>query len=84
MACADTDEEAYELGRNWYWQLGTSFGIAPATGKHLPATSPPAQQGARQQERNATRQVNVTPGGPVLEYEQAQETYRLSPATPTP
>src|SRR5207249_4343733 len=29
VSVADTDEEAYEQGRHFYWQLGTSFGIAP-------------------------------------------------------
>ena len=83
VACADTDEEAYELGRNWYWQLGTSFGIAPRHWQAPPGyLTRAAQQGARQQERNATRQVNVTPGGPVLEYEQAQETYQIVTGNP--
>ncbi len=83
VACADTDEEAYELGRNWYWQLGTSFGIAPRHWQAPPGyLTRAAQQGARQQERNATRQVNVTPGGPVLDYEQAQETYQIVTGNP--
>ncbi len=83
VACADTDEEAYELGRNWYWQLGTSFGIAPRHWQAPPGyLTRAAQQGARQQERNATRQVNVTPGGPVLEYDQAQATYQIVTGNP--
>ena len=48
VACADTDEEAYELGRNWYWQLGTSFGIAPRHWQAPPGyLTRAAQQGAR-------------------------------------
>ena len=83
VACADTDEEAYELGRNWYWQLGTSFGIAPRHWQAPPGyLTRAAQQGVRQQERNATRQVNVTPGGPVLDYEAAQETYQIVTGNP--
>ena len=29
VSVADTDEKAYEEGRNFFWQLGTSFGVAP-------------------------------------------------------
>ena len=83
IACADTDEEAYELGRHWYWQLGTSFGVAPRHWQAPPGyLTKAAVQGAIQQQRNASRQVDVTPGGPVLEYDQAQETYQVVTGNP--
>jgi Luciferase-like monooxygenase len=29
VSVADSDEEAYEQGKHFFWQLGTSFGVAP-------------------------------------------------------
>ena len=29
VSVADTDEKAYEEGRHFFWQLGTTFGVAP-------------------------------------------------------
>jgi alkanesulfonate monooxygenase SsuD/methylene tetrahydromethanopterin reductase-like flavin-dependent oxidoreductase (luciferase family) len=83
VCTADTDEQAYEAGKHFYWQLGTSFGLTP-----LPWQAPPgyisraAAQGPREQER--TRAASITPGGPRLSYEEAQATYQIvtgSPAT---
>ena len=34
---ADTDEQAYEAGKNLYWQLGISFGIVL---RHVPRSHP--------------------------------------------
>ena len=80
---ADTDEEAYEQGRNFYWQLGTSFGIVPRHWQAPPGyLSRAAEQGSRQQQRDASRRVNVTPGGPSLDYEEAQATYQIVTGNP--
>ena len=80
MSVADTDEQAYEEGKNFYWQLGTSFGVTPRHWQAPPGyISREAAQGQRQQ-RRAT--ANLTPGGPVLDYEDAQATYQIVTGNP--
>jgi alkanesulfonate monooxygenase SsuD/methylene tetrahydromethanopterin reductase-like flavin-dependent oxidoreductase (luciferase family) len=78
---ADSDERAYEEGKNFFWQLGTSFGVAPRHWQSPPGyLSRAAARGARQQRREATR--NVTPGGPALSYEEAHATYQIVTGSP--
>jgi alkanesulfonate monooxygenase SsuD/methylene tetrahydromethanopterin reductase-like flavin-dependent oxidoreductase (luciferase family) len=78
---ADSDERAYEEGKNFFWQLGTSFGVAPRHWQAPPGyLSRVAAQGPRQQRREATR--NVTPGGPSLSYEEAHATYQIVTGNP--
>lgn len=83
VCVADTDERAYEEGKHFYWQVGTSFGLTPPQWQAPPGyISRAAAQGAREQER--TRAAAITPGGPQLSYEEAQATYQIvtgSPAT---
>jgi alkanesulfonate monooxygenase SsuD/methylene tetrahydromethanopterin reductase-like flavin-dependent oxidoreductase (luciferase family) len=80
VCVADSDAQAYEEGKNFYWQLGTSFGVTPRHWQAPPGyLSLEATQGQRQQRRAA---ANITPGGPVLDYEQAQETYQIVTGTP--
>jgi hypothetical protein len=81
VSVADTDEEAYEQGRHFYWQLGTSFGIAPRQWLQ-PAgyVSRAARESRREQAR--TGAVNVTPGGPALSYEDAHATYQIVSGNP--
>ena len=75
---ADSDERAYEEGKNFFWQLGTSFGVAPRHWQSPPGyLSRAAAQGPRQQRRETTR--NITPGGPSLSYEEAHATLQISP-----
>ena len=88
---ADSDEKAYEEGKNFFWQLGTSFGIAPRHWQAPPGyLTRAATQGARQQQRNAdaTRNPppssprNITPGGPSVAYQEAHDTYQVITGTP--
>jgi alkanesulfonate monooxygenase SsuD/methylene tetrahydromethanopterin reductase-like flavin-dependent oxidoreductase (luciferase family) len=81
VSVADTDEQAYEEGKNFYWQLGTSFGVTPRHWQAPPGyISREAAQGQREQRRTAA--ANITPGGPVLDYEQAQATYQIVTGNP--
>jgi len=78
---ADSDELAYEEGKNFFWQLGTSFGVAPRHWQSPPGyLSRSASQGPRQQRREATR--NITPGGPNLDYEEAHATFQIVTGNP--
>lgn len=81
VSVADTDDEAYEEGRQFYWQLGTSFGIVP---RHW--LQPPGYmtREALQSRREAARigAVVVTPGGPMISYEQAHATYQVVSGNP--
>jgi alkanesulfonate monooxygenase SsuD/methylene tetrahydromethanopterin reductase-like flavin-dependent oxidoreductase (luciferase family) len=78
---ADSDERAYEEGKNFYWQLGTSFGVAPRHWQAPPGyLSRGAAQSARQQRRDSTR--SVTPGGPSLSYEEAHATHQIVTGNP--
>lgn len=81
VVVADSDERAYEEGKNFFWQLGTSFGVAPRHWQSPPGyLSRAASQGSRQQRRETTR--NVTPGGPSLSYEEAHATYQIVTGNP--
>ena len=81
VSVADTDEEAYEQGRQFYWQLGTSFGIAP---RHWLQPSGYVSREARESRREQARTgtVNITPGGPALTYEDAHATYQIVSGNP--
>ena len=89
---ADSDERAYEEGKKFFWQLGTSFGVAPREWQAPPGyLSRAATQGQRQQRRATTRYVNaesnadkrpVAPGGPPLSYEEAHATYQIVTGNP--
>jgi alkanesulfonate monooxygenase SsuD/methylene tetrahydromethanopterin reductase-like flavin-dependent oxidoreductase (luciferase family) len=81
VSVADTDAQAYEEGRNFYWQLGTSFGVTPRHWQAPPGyISRAAAQGQREQRRTAA--ANITPGGPVLDYDEAQATYQIVTGNP--
>ena len=78
---ADSDERAYEEGKNFYWQQGTSFGIAPRHWQSPPGyMSRQAAQSDRAARRESTR--NVTPGGPSLDYEEAHATHQIVTGNP--
>ena len=86
---ADTDEKAYEEGKNFFWQMGTSFGVAPRHWQAPPGyLTRTAAQSGRQQVRNVSRAVqpssagNVTPGGPNVAYEEAHATYQIITGNP--
>ena len=89
---SDSDERAYEEGKKFFWQLGTSFGVAPREWQAPPGyLSRTATQGQRQQRRATTRYVNaessegkrpVAPGGPPLSYEEAHATYQIVTGNP--
>jgi alkanesulfonate monooxygenase SsuD/methylene tetrahydromethanopterin reductase-like flavin-dependent oxidoreductase (luciferase family) len=81
VVVADSDERAYEEGKKFFWQLGTSFGVAPRHWQTPPGyLSRAASQGSRQKRREPPR--NVTPVGPVLSYEEAQATYQIVTGNP--
>ena len=81
VCVADTDEEAYEQGRHFFWQLGTSFGVAPKHWLQPPGyVSREAKQSRREQIRVSA--VNITPGGPPLSYEEAHATYQIVSGSP--
>ena len=81
VSVADTDEQAYEEGKNFYWQLGTSFGVTPRHWQAPPGyISRAAAQGQREQRRTAA--ANITPGGPILDYDEAQATYQIVTGNP--
>ena len=78
---ADSDDKAYEEGKNFYWQLGTSFGVTPRHWQAPPGyISRTAAKGQREQRR--TTAANVTPGGPSLTYEEAHATHQIVTGTP--
>ena len=78
---ADSDEKAYEEGKNFYWQLGTSFGITPSHWQAPPGyISRATAQGSREAARRSAS--NITPGGPSLPYDEAQETGQIITGTP--
>jgi alkanesulfonate monooxygenase SsuD/methylene tetrahydromethanopterin reductase-like flavin-dependent oxidoreductase (luciferase family) len=81
VSVADTDEKAYEEGRHFFWQLGTSFGVAPRHWQTPPGyMSREAARSRRHQARVGS--VNVTPGGPTLSYEDAHATYQIVSGNP--
>jgi len=78
---ADTDEKAYEEGKNFYWQLGTSFGVTPPHWQAPPGyITKAAASGAREQARTVAG--TITPGGPSLPYDEAQATYQIITGSP--
>ncbi len=85
---SDSDERAYEEGKKFFWQLGTSFGVAPREWQAPPGyLSRAAVRGQRQQRREVTRNIapenrTVTPGGPALSYEEAHATYQIVTGNP--
>jgi hypothetical protein len=78
---ADSDEQAYEEGKNFYWQLGTSFGVTP---RHWQAPPGYISREAAKSQREQARVVaaNITPGGPSLTYEEAHATHQLVTGNP--
>ena len=81
VAVADSDERAYEEGKNFYWQLGTSFGVTPSQWLAPPGyLTRAAVQGPREQARR--RVQTAVPGGPALPYDEAQETFQIVTGNP--
>ncbi len=81
VAVADSDERAYEEGKNFYWQLGTSFGVTPSQWLAPPGyMTRAATQGPREQARR--RVQTAVPGGPALPYDEAQETFQIVTGNP--
>jgi len=78
---ADSDEKAYEEGKNFYWQLGTSFGVTPPHWQAPPGyITKAAASGPREQARTVAG--TITPGGPSLPYDEAQATYQIITGSP--
>ena len=81
IAVADSDERAYEEGKNFYWQLGTSFGVTPSHWLAPPGyMTRAAIQGPREQARRSVQ--TVVPGGPTVPYEEAQATSQIVTGNP--
>ena len=81
VSVADTDEQAYEEGRHFFWQLGTSFGIVPRHWMAPPGYMSRAATNSRRQQAR-TGATNVTPGGPINSYEEAHATYQIVTGSP--
>jgi alkanesulfonate monooxygenase SsuD/methylene tetrahydromethanopterin reductase-like flavin-dependent oxidoreductase (luciferase family) len=81
VSVADSDDEAYEQGKHFFWQLGTSFGAAPRHWQAPPGYLSRAAAQGRRAQRRAT-EVNITPGGPSLGYEEAHATYQIVSGNP--
>jgi alkanesulfonate monooxygenase SsuD/methylene tetrahydromethanopterin reductase-like flavin-dependent oxidoreductase (luciferase family) len=82
---ADTDEKSYEEGKHFYWQMGTSFGLAHPHWMVPPGYSSRAsRQTARGQRQAAERrpQRDISPGGPDMAYEEAQATTQIVTGSP--
>ena len=76
---ADSDERAYEEGKKFYWQLGTSFGVAPRHWQAPPGhMSRSAAASPQEAARDAARAV--TTGG--IGYDEAQATYQVITGNP--
>ena len=76
---SDSDEMAYEEGKKFYWQLGTSFGVTP---RHW--QSPPGYQSraATQSRRETAREGIRVSGGAGISYEESQATYQVITGNP--
>ena len=72
---ADSDEKAYEEGKNFYWQLGTSFGITPSHWQAPPGISPGPQPKGHER-RLGPQPPTSRPVGPSLPYDEAQAHFR--------
>ena len=57
VCVADTDEKAYDEGRHFFWQLGTSFGIVP---RHWMA--PPGYMSKQAKTGNMARERRMSEG----------------------
>ena len=80
---ADTDEESYEQGRHFYWQLGSSFGIAVPHHMSPPGYSTrAAAQTARARRMATERRGAVPPGGSDVAYEEAHATTQIITGNP--
>ena len=81
---SDSDEKAFEEGKNFYWQQGTSFGTAPRHWQAPPGyISRAAAQSGRAARRETTRNIpDVTPGGPSLDYQEAHATHQIVTGNP--
>jgi alkanesulfonate monooxygenase SsuD/methylene tetrahydromethanopterin reductase-like flavin-dependent oxidoreductase (luciferase family) len=76
---ADSDERAYQEGKNFYWQLGTSFGVTPGHWQTPPGyQSRTAAHSRRAQARESIRAA----GGSGISYEEAQTTYQIVTGNP--
>ena len=76
---ADSDERAYQEGKNFYWQLGTSFGVSP---RHWQAPPGYQSRAAATSKRETTRDAVRAAAGAGLSYEEAQETYQIVTGNP--
>ena len=81
VSVADTDEKAYEEGRHFFWQLGTTFGVAPRHWLQPPGYVTRAAKTSRR-EMARTGINNVTPGGPAVSYDEAHATHQIVSGTP--
>ena len=73
--------EGYEEGRHFFWQLGTTFGVAPRHWLQPPGYVTRAAKTSRR-EIARTGINNVTPGGPAVSYEEAHATHQIVSGTP--
>jgi alkanesulfonate monooxygenase SsuD/methylene tetrahydromethanopterin reductase-like flavin-dependent oxidoreductase (luciferase family) len=81
VSVADTDEKAYEEGRHFFWQLGTTFGVAPRHWLQPPGYVTRAAKSSRREMARAGIN-NVTPGGPAVSYEEAHASHQIVSGRP--
>ena len=76
---SDNDQLAYEEGKKFYWQQGTSFGTGP---KHWTLPVGYLSREAANSRRVKEREVVKTGSTSKLSYEEAQSTYQIITGTP--
>jgi len=79
---SDSDERSYEEGKNFYWQLGTSFGISHPHWMSPPGYSTRAAKESVRGQRRVVERRNVTSAGIDNVYEVAQETFQIITGNP--
>ena len=76
---SDSDERAYEEGKKFYWQLGTSFGVTP---RHWQVPPGYQSRAASRSSRETAREGIRVAGGSGISYEESQATYQVITGNP--
>ena len=79
---ADSDERAYEEGKNFFWQNGSSFGLSPSHWMAPPGYSSGAARDSVRYQRRIAERRNVSSAGFDARYEEAQATSQIITGAP--